>query len=590
MVAETEARPIAYASAIWSARALVGRMAELGVDNACVCAGSRSSPLTMALVEHPGVRVWSHVDERSAAYFALGMAKADRAPVALVCTSGTACANFLPAIVEAHHSGVPLIVMTADRPHELRGTGALQAIDQLKLYGDYVNWFVDAVPPPEPAGSQRYMRSIATQAVRRSLLPPRGPVQLNLPFREPVVPEEPAPPIVPVGCHEQNVETQSRLDVASIRHFARLIQSSARGLVVCGPQDDPNFPEAVVGLAAAAGFPILADPGSQLRAGSHDQSLIVDNYDLFLRNQSVSTGLQPDLVLRFGMTSTSKALLGYLAGHEDACQVSIHPPGGLNDPSRTVDHIVDVDPARFAADVQAALDGHIGSRSGWLQSWQAVAGRCRLLVQAELAASASLSEPRVLEGLRDLLPSDGLLYVGNSMPVRDLDAFFSKRKAPLRVFGNRGVNGIDGLVSSALGVAAAQGERVFLVIGDLSFYHDMNGLLAAKLHAIDATIVLLNNDGGGIFHFLPQADRPDTFEPYFVMPTGLDFGPSVRMYGGRVARPVTWGEFVAAMRESCAHSGLTVIEVKTDRRENAALHRRIWAAVSEDPTFPAATG
>ena len=579
------------------AQTFVSELADQGVAHACICPGSRSTPLTLAFAHEPRIRTWEHVDERSAAFFALGMAKALRAPIALVCTSGTAAANFMPAIVEARYARVPLLVLTADRPHELRDTGALQSIDQVKIYGSNAKWFVDMAIAGGAFEAERYARSIARRAVNTSARAPAGPVHLNFPFREPLVPEHPDGPAATSRAVPTSVGNRGRrLSSDATQELATVLGAQDRPLIVCGPQDDPAFPPAIVDLAIALGSPVLADPLSQLRSGPHDFRPIIDNYDVFLRHEGTAALLRPGMVIRFGLTPTSKPLMSFLGSLEDVPQILVDAGGGWLDPMRTAGELLDVDPVSFALDTAEAVrsqrdgdrrpaaseDPASGPKQGtWLTKWRAASTCARLVIAADFATETRLSEPGVFEHLAELLPADALLYVGNSMPIRDLDDFFGSREKPVRIMGNRGVNGIDGVVSSALGAGAGSSSHVVLVIGDLSFYHDMNGLLAAKLHKLDATIILLNNDGGGIFHFLPQADHPDTFERYFGTPTGLDFRQAVEMYGGRFVSPTDWQEFGSALQAGLGEAGLSVIEVRTDRRENAERHAEVWNSVNE---------
>ncbi len=581
------------------AQAFVSELAAHGVRHACICPGSRSTPLTLAFAHAPQLRTWEHIDERSAAFFAMGMAKALREPVAVVCTSGTAAANFMPAVVESRYSQAPLLVLTADRPHELRDTGALQSIDQVKLYGSHVKWFVDMAIAGDGFNGETYARSIAHRAASACLSAPMGPVHINFPFREPLVPVDQEPSETPAPRFEPmpEISRRARLSSEDIRRLAGMFNSFERGVIVCGPQDDPEFPDSIIDMAIALGYPVLADPLSQLRTGSHDLRTIIDNYDAFLRHDTTALALRPDVVIRFGLTPTSKPLLAYLGRHEHVRQLMVAAGGGWQDPLRTAGTLIDADPALFAMDIatvvrspesqaaeaiRPAEKSAASERTGaWLDLWRATSTCARLVVAAELAADSALSEPKVFERLAEKLPSNALLYVGNSMPIRDLDDFFSARERPVRTMGNRGVNGIDGVISSALGASAALQSRVVLVIGDLSFYHDMNGLLAAKLHRLDATIILLNNNGGGIFSFLPQAGHPETFERYFATPTNLDFRPAVAMYGGQYFCPDTWDEFDRSIATSFEEPGLSVIEVRSDRRDNARRHGQIWDSVKE---------
>lgn len=571
--------------------AFVDELARSGVVHACVCPGSRSTPLALLLRQHPAMKVWMHLDERSAAFFALGMAKAQRQPVAVVSTSGTAAVNFAPAVVEAWYAHVPLLVLTADRPPELRDVGANQTIDQVRLYGPHVKWSVD-VPLPEASDEAiRYARTLACRASAKARASRAGPVHLSFPFREPLVPTgAEAPP----GARETRLpyvsinEAPRRPAPAELAPLAAELRSSPRGLIVCGPQDGPDFPAAAVRLGEALGYPVLADPLSEVRCGPHYSRLVIDSYDAFLRDADIAEELAPDVALRFGATPTSKPLLQYLQRHARCRQILVGEDDGWNDPALIVSDLLRVDPralceALLAALPSAARPGGVDGGSDWsdwLERWVQIGQRTRAALQARLAAEGGLSEPRVFSELAGLLPDGATLFIGNSMPVRDLDTFFPGSGRRIRFLANRGASGIDGVVSSALGASAVSEGPLVLVIGDLSFYHDMNGLLAAKRYDLSATIVLLNNGGGGIFSFLPQADEPEYFEELFGTPHGLDFHHVAELYGLGYRQIDGWEAFRSAVRASIAAPGVTLLEVRTDRRANVALHRDLWASVA----------
>jgi 2-succinyl-5-enolpyruvyl-6-hydroxy-3-cyclohexene-1-carboxylate synthase len=561
----------------------VDELARAGVSHACLCPGSRSTPLALLLRKHPSIKLWTHLDERSAAFFVLGMAKALQEPVAVVSTSGTAAVNFAPAVVEAYYARTPLLVLTADRPPELRHVGALQTIDQVRLYGPHVKWFVEMPPPDASEDTLRYARTIACRAAATARAAAPGPVHINFPFREPLIPlGRQAPATGRVAPAVAIVSSPRRSDPAELADLAAELHAVKRGLVICGPQEDPLFPSAVTRLAEELDWPLLADPLSQVRCGAHHGVHIVDSYDAFLRAESMTRSLAPEAVLRFGATPVSKSLLLYLQRHAACRQILIAEGDSWHDPALIAGEARDAHPRLFCEALLLAL--RMTPRRSYGHSWRAqwiTAGRqTRATLQAQLRQHAEFSEPRVFAELAELIPSGATLFVGNSMPVRDLDTFFPGNKQALRFLANRGVSGIDGVVSTALGVSAVSSTPVFITIGDLSFYHDLNGLLAAKLHQLRATIVLLHNDGGGIFSFLPQAQDPEHFEELFGTPHGLDFRPAADMYGLNYRRPANWDEFRVAVRQSLDCPGVTLIEVRTERRANAALHRRLWDVVS----------
>lgn len=585
-------------------RAFVDECWRVGLRHAVICPGSRSTPLALVLAATPALRIWMHLDERSAAFFALGLARRLEEPVALLCTSGTAAANFLPALVEARLTHVPLLVLTADRPPELRECGAPQAIDQNRLYGTHVKWYMETALPEASNEALRYMRTIACRALSLARAVPAGPVHLNVPLREPLTPG----PIVgqPLPAESQRDPLawwgrpggQPYIDVHSgtgpanlapdaLEELVVALQSNARGLIIVGPQAaSPAAFAAVLQLARLTGYPILADPLSQLRGSGDARELVLSSYDAFLRSERFSARYTPQIVLRFGAMPTSKAVLLYLKRY--LCrQVVIDPLSGWEEPMQLAAQMFYADPGRFCRQLIARLETLAADeerrreRENWMAAWQlAEQATCAALLLA-LGDLPGLFEGRVFVELAALLPAGSLLYVGNSMPVRDMDTFFWPGVGHLRCLGNRGANGIDGVVSSALGASAASdpAEPAVLVIGDLSFFHDLNGLLAARLYALNLVIVLINNDGGGIFSFLPQAAYPEHFEQLFGTPTGLDFRPAVEMYGGRFLRISDWGAFRSAVQTGLAEGGLHVIEVPCSRASNVAHHRQLWQVV-----------
>jgi len=592
-----------------SVGAFVDELVRGGVRHFCVCPGSRSTPLALVIARRTDAKLWMHLDERSAGFFGLGLAKASREPVALVCTSGTAAANFLPAVIEAFYARVPLIVLTADRPHELRGVGAPQTIDQVNLFGSHVKWFVDLAEPNAAPEMLRYVRSVAGRALAAAQRGAAGPVHLNCPYREPLVPNAAqaasAPERRPGGRAYVAATAGLRAPDASLAaRLAAELSRVERGLIICGAQDDPALNRPLAQLAQALGFPILADPLSGLRCGDHDRRLVIDSYDAFLRDSAFVEQFVPELVLRFGAMPVSKPLLLYLQRHSSCRQIVVDGDAGWNEPTLLASDVVHVDgqllcvalleQLRAPSARTEILDSSLQAgpaqsssvpsapkkMSGWAETWRAAARRTRAAIAERIDAIDELFEGKVFAELSALLPEHAVLYVGNSMPIRDLDTFFAGRERAVGLFGNRGANGIDGVVSSALGASAAGVGPTVLVIGDLSFYHDSNGLLASKLHGLNATIILLNNDGGGIFSFLPQAAEPEHFETLFGTPHGLDFEPLARVYGARSDGVALAQCARQALRRGLDDGGLQIVEVPTERNRNVALHREFWPLVA----------
>jgi 2-succinyl-5-enolpyruvyl-6-hydroxy-3-cyclohexene-1-carboxylate synthase len=596
---------------LWG-RIVADEVAKAGVDAVCLCPGSRSTPLTVAFAEHPDVETVSQLDERSAAFFALGRAKRTGRPTPLVCTSGTAAANFHPAVIEADRFRVPMLLLTADRPPELWDSGANQTIDQERLYGDAVRAYRTL---PEPEATDRKLRSLRT-AVARGVgtaggTPP-GPVHLDVPFRKPLEPtvETDEPPAGFAAEHPLAVEGRAgpfvrtaagrpSLDGADRDDLFRAVEAAGgRGLVVCGPADAPT-PEraALLELAAATGFPVVADPLSGARFGPHvedDRVTVLGGYDSWVPALEAAAGDRqedgdggddrlptPEVVVRFGASPTSKPLRKALA-RWDARQFVVDPAGGWREAGFTATDLVVADPTGLAHTVAEGIETRPSGEPAWYRDRLATIERdyWELIERAD-----AFWEGRVLGDVAKLAPDPATVVVSNSMPVRDLDRFGQPRTAALTVLGNRGASGIDGVTSTALGAGSTCEEPLVLVTGDLAYYHDMNGLAAVDRCGVDATIVVVNNDGGGIFHRLPIADH-DTFEEQFLTPHGLDFAPTGDLYGFEFAREDDRGAFRAAFVDSVGSDGTQVIEVPFDAAASHAVRDELQARVAAELTPP----
>ena len=590
--------------------ALIDELVAGDVCHFVICPGSRSTPLALAVARHPAARTWVLLDERSAGFFALGMARQHGHPVALICTSGTAAANFLPAVAEADLARVPLLILTADRPPELLDNGAPQTIDQVRLYGPRTRWFCALPTPADTPELLRYVRTVAARAVAVSQSAPAGPVHLNLPFRDPLVPNRAmlqvlfksrgnshaAPPnAVNVDGGEDAapmvhvVAASRRLEDEELRLLSAFLSQTRCGLIICGPACPPNLAPAVARLAARFGYPILADPLSGVRHGPHDRQFVLSAYDAFLRDERFTAHHAPALVLRFGAMPTAKPVLQFLQRHPTVHQIVVDEGAGWREPTGLAAEHLACDPLWLCDalvaqpsdfNLQATAFSPQTASTLWAHLWLSAEQATRSAIAAALTGRETISEPGVFAELGALLPDGATLFVGNSMPVRDCDTFFPSNERHVTIIGNRGANGIDGLVSTALGAAAAGAKPLVLVLGDLSLYHDSNGLLAAKLHALDATIVLINNNGGGIFTFLPQASETDCFELLFGTPHGLDFAPLAELYGARYTLAATWTQFRAAVTAGIEGRGLHLVEVRTERGQNLTDHRTLWPLVS----------
>lgn len=585
------------------ARVLVRQIARAGVRHIVICPGSRSTPLVLAAASEPGLRPLLHLDERAAGYFALGIARQSGRPVAVVSTSGTAAANLLPAAVEASLSRVPLLLLTADRPPELRDVGASQAIDQLRLFGTHARWSAEF--PSAPADGKvspvllAHARHLSARAVAEAAGPPAGAVHLNLPFREPLVAADGEPGRASAAAAEAlpllppTRRAPLPPDPAEVAALAAEA-AGRRGLIICGPESSGLPAAAIVRLAEALGWPILADPLSGLRVAPEVDGVIA-GYDAILREPSAAERLAPELVLRFGAQPTSKTLATWLSGLHEAGTIRellVDEAGVWRDPSASAT-MLHAEPGALADALTAAVAGAPLPAGGWLSGWREADAVARGALDAGLAeidARGERFEGLAAIALAQALPDGGTLVCGNSMPVRDVDGFVPVGARRLRIVGTRGASGIDGVASTAAGAAlvaaedGAAGRRsgpVGLLVGDLSFLHDLTGLWAVRRHELSLTVVLVNNDGGGIFHFLPQREAlPALFEPWFGTPGGLDGAAAAALFGGRhELLPAGAGAMRAAIARAVGSRGLTVLELRTERDRNVELHRELWAGV-----------
>jgi 2-succinyl-5-enolpyruvyl-6-hydroxy-3-cyclohexene-1-carboxylate synthase len=560
-------------------RAFVDELVRCGVAGACTSPGSRSTPLVLSLVRDGRLPCWSHVDERVAGFFALGAAKASGRPVAVTCTSGTAAAHYLPAVIEAHEARVPLLVLTADRPPELREVGAGQAIDQLKLYGDHAKWFFDVGTHAATPERLRWMRALACRAVWTALRDRPGPVHLNFALREPLVLDAPLPPDDDGGRAGgrpwvTRPKATGQPPPTMVEALRTEVQTRPRGVIVAGrAEHDPGLAASVAGFADWAAMPLLADPLSGARRGP----AAIAHYDALLRDPEWAAAHRPDLVLRVGDLPTSKPLRAWLHGLDTALQLSFDPENAWQDPAGAVATIIAADP-RATLDAIAARIKLRPERS-WLDGWHA-ADRKAATAIARALEPAGLSEPRVAAELGATLPKHATVVVASSMPVRDVETFFPARDAPPRVLANRGANGIDGTVSTAFGCAAAEDGPVVLLIGDVALIHDLGGLLAAGRLQLKLTIVLLHNDGGGIFDFLPVSREGAEYVEHVATPHGLDFAHAAALFELGYEAPGTVEELRAALARALAAERTTLIAVRTDRAANVALHAAVWDEVT----------
>ncbi len=561
-------------------RAFADELGRCAVAGACTSPGSRSSPIVLALTADEQITTWSHLDERVAGFFALGLAKATGRPAVLTCTSGTAAAQYLPAVIEAHEAGVPLIVITADRPPELREVGAGQAIDQIKLYGDAVRWFFDVGTHEATPERGRWIRTLACRAVATAegrFGDRPGPVHLNWALREPLIPPAEMPEDPQPGRPDRAPWVRIGRAPVAAGNLPDALMSARRGVIVAGGLRDPAEAELIVEFARELCWPLLADPLSGCRSGD----AAIAHYDAFLRHGAPAT---PDLVLRVGDLPTSKPLRQWLASF-DGPQLAFGEPGAWADPDGVLTDVIPGSPGSLAGVMlllgqpYAPPDYPLAPADpGWLQLWRDADDAAARGIATALGEG--LSEPTVAAAITSALPETAALVVASSMPIRDVETF-APVDAPARVLSNRGANGIDGTLATAFGVAAGHDGPVAVLLGDVAFAYDLSALLCATRHGQALAIVVLNNNGGGIFEFLPLStiDR-STFEEHVATPPGLEIAKAADLYGCDHVEPADLPAFHAALEAALASDRTTIIEVRTERAANVALHREVWAAVS----------
>jgi 2-succinyl-5-enolpyruvyl-6-hydroxy-3-cyclohexene-1-carboxylate synthase len=538
--------------------AFVEELYRCGMRHAVTSPGSRNAPLALTLAAQDGVEAVSVLDERAAGFVALGMAKASGRPVAVTCTSGTAAANLHPAVAEAHEARVPLIVLTADRPPELREVGAGQAIDQIKLYGTAAKWFVEVGTHGPSRETAIHHRALACRAWFTAAGGRPGPVHLNFPLREPLAPSpEALDPSDWGGRPDGRPWTEVREHGSAphsddVHTVAERIAAEPRGLIVCGPTTE-RIADAAAGLAAQAGWPLLAEPTSGLRCGDHDRAHVVAHYDLLLRVEQFAAANTPALVLRVGDMPTSKPLRAFVA---DSSQIVVDPYGAWHEPTRRAELVLHANAERtlaaLAGAVEMRAEGRVARGGAWLEGWREADAKAWAAIQA----SPEGFEGRVLASLEPELPEEAVVWVSSSMPIRDVEACFPQSAKRIRFLANRGANGIDGVVSSALGAAIATGLPTWVLIGELALQHDAGGLLAARRAGAPLEIVCIDNGGGGIFDFLPVAEHADpaAYEAHIATPSGV------------VDLAALW-------------PGLR--EIRADRRQNVRLHRGLVERLAE---------
>jgi 2-succinyl-5-enolpyruvyl-6-hydroxy-3-cyclohexene-1-carboxylate synthase len=548
---------------------LVDEWVRLGVAHAVVSPGSRSTPMAIALASNSKIALHVFHDERSASFAALGIGMQSGIPAVLLCTSGTAAAQFFAAVIEANYSHVPLLVCTADRPPELQGVGAPQTINQTNLYGTFVRKFID-VGLADDAKSSKW-RTIARDVFSATVGVNRGPCHVNLPFREPLVGIAGS---LPVADSHSPVRMSADVATASERKKLSLALRAERGIIIAGNGiDQPRF---ILELAAKLKWPVFADSRSNCRVApeSSHGATVVSSADVVLRHQPSAESLNPTVVLRVGDPPVSKVVNQWLAtcGAE---QIAVTQQPSLVDPDKVVTtHIVGSFNELF---MEMSRGADSRSETDWIGAWKRCEINARTALDEELSKQTRLTEPLCAVTVSEAIAAGTNLVVSSSMPVRDLEWFAPPRDG-VRVFSNRGVNGIDGVVSTAVGVALSSKSPTALLIGDIAMLHDSNGLLNLIRRDAQLKVIVIDNEGGGIFSFLPQAQamEGDQFEQLFGTPHSVDFAALAKTHG--IA--FTWVATAEELRRELANSDTSIIGVRTDRSKNVDDHNVLYSAVA----------
>ena len=550
--------------------ALVDEFYQLGVRHAVFSPGSRSTTMAMLFKEHEGFETYMNIDERSASFMALGIAKAHKEPTVLVCTSGSAVAHYLPAILEAQYTGIPLVVLSADRPHTLLHVGAPQTVDQHKIFGTAVNYFEELAVPQE-AHYYTYPRQVARKSYMKAMDTKKGPVHINVPLFEPLVPEL-SRNHFEAGRSSFKVVKPNYSDIFACGEGNNLLERYERILILAGPQIDVDEADMIRSFGEALQAPILADPLSNVR-GCGTSKVVISTYDALLAGKALWHELKPDCVIQFGQIVVSKRVQQMIASWTDVEYIEVNSTmDSMNPTGKTTMHV------QASIDVFTHVYGKNNNSDTYLNIWR------RLDQAGKKQLSSTIDEPHCFEGrtIRELqkqIPEDGQIFVANSMTIRDFDYFWFSGESKAVLYGNRGVNGIDGTISTALGLAV-NGRPTYLVTGDLSLFHDLNGLAVAKTHNLNLTIILHNNDGGGIFEYLPQKGTKH-FDYLFSTSQGLDYSGAAKLYGCGYTKISSPDELSSVLAKIGQESGVHIIEIPTNREYSRELHKK-YTKVSVD--------
>ncbi|CAC5343045.1 MULTISPECIES: 2-succinyl-5-enolpyruvyl-6-hydroxy-3-cyclohexene-1-carboxylic-acid synthase [Planktothrix] len=578
---------------VW-ASVLVETLAQLGLKTAILCPGSRSTPLTIAFAQHYSIETIPILDERSAAFFALGIAKKSGLPTVLVCTSGTAGANFYPAIIEAKESRVPLLILTADRPPELRDCHAGQTIDQVRLYNNYPNFQTELSIPSLDLGLLGYLRQTLIYAWERSQFPISGVVHLNIPFRDPLHPvfqpeTEALKAIFPDDFFAKiNLSKTQIFSNIDISNYLKLWYNYSQGIIVAGvaqPENPEVYCQAIAHLSQHLNYPVLAEGLSPVRNYYNLNPYLISTYDLILRNSTLAEKLAPEVVIQVGDLPTSKTLRNWLEQQQPDCFIldpSYQNLDGLHGKTTHLRISIEqlskqIDPAKYPKQI------HLDQSNLYANYWYELETQSRNNIDKKLNLTQSLIEPKAAWLLSQILPKNTPIFISNSMPVRDVEFFWCPNNLNIQPFFNRGANGIDGTLSTALGIAHHQQSSILLT-GDLALLHDTNGFLIRNKFIGHLTIILINNNGGGIFEMLPISQFDPPFEEYFTTPQNINFAQLAVTYNIEYEQIQSWEQLQQKLNP-LPQTGIRILEIPTNRKTDTQWRQKYLKQLAEGLTF-----
>jgi len=584
-------------NSFWS-ETLVSELTKVGVKHACISPGSRNTPITMSLAKNEEIKKYVIVDERISGFFALGLAKSSGTPVIVECTSGTAAAELYPAIIEAFYSRTPLIILTADRPPHLINCGANQTINQPDIYSNHIKLSLDSGLPQITAKGMKKIFEM-TESIREVLQKDRGPIHINLPFDEPLEPnnytgEISDNMISTIAKMSRNVEGLSD----SAKNYAfketkeypkilELIKGSDKGVIIAGPEESNknDYREKIIELAEKINVPVLADVSSSLRFYKLQNRNVIANADSLLRSDNLNWAIKPDYILQFGRTVTSKSILKYLTQCRSPRYV-INEFGDKYDPSGNAAGYIPASPVDFLEELISAInekdpipEALDKKAKKWLDFFVYADGRIEETKKEVISATRFPIESRIVNEVINLAPAESNIFLSNSTPIRDFDYFASKTNKNHQVFFNRGASGIDGIISTALGITSANQKPLTVVIGDQAMQHDISSLAMAKNLGVNLTIVLINNNGGGIFYDLPISEYGEVFQKYFLLPQNVNFGEIVKGFSGYYKLMPSWQQFKREYAASFERSGVNVLEFQTDADESQKIRKAYWQRI-----------